>query len=74
MRIAFGRSLPDDKEEAPIIMPPTLESQHTSFPVIHSVPVRVLCDHYTLGMIIGSFPDIDRVYLKTSFPEHIFPK
>ena len=49
-------------------MPPTLDSQHTPFPMIHDVTVRVICDYYILGMIIGSFPDRYRVYLKYIIP------
>ena len=45
-------------------MPKTLDSQHTPLPMINDVPVRVLCDHETLGMIVGYFPDKYRVYLK----------
>ena len=45
-------------------MPLTLYYQHTPLPTIHDVPVRVLCYYDILGMIIGSFPDRYRVYLK----------
>ena len=72
--IALSRPLTEDQGEAPIIMPITLDSQHTTFPIIHDVPVRVLYEHYTLGMIIGYFPDIERVYLKYIIPRTYFSK
>ena len=46
----------------------TLDSQHTPFHVIHDVPVRFLCEHNTLGMIIGYLLDRYRVYLKYIIP------
>ena len=49
-------------------MPLTLYYQHTPLPTIHDVPVRVLCYYDILGMIIGSFPDRYRVYLKYIIP------
>ena len=64
MRSSLGRTLLEDQEEAPIIMPSTLESQHTPLPIIHDVTARVLHDHYNLVIILGSCPDRDRVYLK----------
>ena len=54
MSIALGSPLSEDQEEAPISMPTTLDSQHTPFPMIHDMPVGVICDHDTLGIIIGS--------------------
>ena len=66
--IDLGRPLPEDKEEASIVMSPTLDSQHTPFPTIYDVPVWVICDHDTLWMIICYCPDRDRVYLKYSTP------
>ena len=54
MMIALVRPLPEDQEESTIIIPPTLDSQHTPLPTIHDVPVGVIWDHDTLGMIIGS--------------------
>ena len=64
MWIDLGGPLPKDQEEAPIIVTPTLESQHTPFPMIHGVPVRVLCNHDTLGVNLGSCSDGCRVCLK----------
>ena len=68
--IALGVPLPDNPEEAPIILPPTLYFQHTTFPMINDVPVRVLYEHDTLGVILYYCYDIDRVYLK----KHHFDK
>ena len=62
--VALGRTLLEDKEEVPIIVTTTLDSQHTPFPIIYCVPVWVICDHDILGIILGYFPDINRVYLK----------
>ena len=51
--IILGRPLPEDQEELSIVVPPTLDSQHTPFPMIYDVTVRVICDHDTLGIILG---------------------
>ena len=51
---ALGIPLSENHEEAPILIPPTLDSQHKTFTIIHDAPVRLLCDHDTLGVIIGS--------------------
>ena len=64
----MDRTLSDDQEEEPIIIPPTLDSQHTPLPIIHDVPVRVLCDHDNLRIIFGSLSDRDRVYLRETIP------
>ena len=68
LRIALERLLKEDQEEATIIMPQTLDSQHTPLPMIHDVTVGEICDHDTLGMIIGSYPDRYRVDLKDIIP------
>ena len=62
--ISLGRTIPEDQEEAPITIPPALESQHIPFPMIHYVPFRVIYDHDTLGMILGYYPDRYSFYLK----------
>ena len=62
--IALGRTLTEDKEESPILIPTTLESQHAPFLMIHNITVGVICDHYNLGIIPCSSPNIDRVYPK----------
>ena len=74
MRISFVRSLTENQEEAPIIMPPTLEYQQTQFPIIHDVPVGVTGYHGNLKMIIVSCPDIDMVYFKCIITRKYFPK
>ena len=61
--VALVRPLPEYQEEASIIIPQTLDSQHTPFTTIHDVLSGVICDYDTLGMILGSFPNIYRVYL-----------
>ena len=68
LRISLVIPLSEYQKGALIIMPPTLDSQHTSLTMIHDVPVRVLCDDETLGMIIGSLPDRYRVHLKDTIP------
>ena len=68
MRIVLIRPLQERQEDVPIIVPPNLDYQHTPFPIINDLPVRVLCYHDTLGIIIGSFPDRDRVYIKYIIP------
>ena len=61
MRIVLIRQLQERQEDVPIIVPQNLDYQHTPFPIISDVPFRVICDHDTLGIIIISFPDRDRV-------------
>ena len=68
MRIVLVRPLSENQEEEPIIVPTTLDSQHTPIPMIHDVTFRVLCGHDTSWKIICSCPDIDRVYLKDIIP------
>ena len=65
--ISLGMPIPEDQEEAPIVMIPTLDSQHTQFPIIHDVTFRFLCDHDTLCIILGSCPERERFYLKDVF-------
>ena len=72
--IDLGRPLPEDQKEAPISMLPNLDYRQTTLYMIHDVPVRVLCDQYTLGMIIGSFSDRYRVYLKYIIPRTSYSK
>ena len=62
--ISLCRPLSEDQEEAPIIIPPNIDSQHAPFTIIHDVSLRVMCYHDNLGVILGSYSDRDRVYLK----------
>ena len=74
MNISLFITLFYDEEYEPIIMPPTLDSEHTPPPTINDVPVRVICDHDNLGLIFGYFYDIYRVYLKDILPITSCPK
>ena len=74
LRIDLCRPLPEDQEEVPIAMLPTLDSQHIKLPKIHDKSVRLICDHDNLGIIIRCFPDRDRVYLKEIIPRIYFSK
>ena len=49
-------------------MPPTIDYQYTPFPMIHYVPVGLICYHDTLGAILGYFTDRYVVYLKDIIP------
>ena len=70
----MAKPLPEDQEELPIAVLPTLDSQHIKLPKIHDKSVRLICDHDNLGIIIRCFPDRDRVYLKEIIPRIYFSK
>ena len=55
-------------------MTTTLDYQHIPFPMIHGVPVGLICYHSILGVIIGSCPDRDRFYLKYIIPRTLCSK
>ena len=74
LQIDLSGPLSEDQEEAPISIPPTLDSQHTPLSMICDVPVRMLYYHYTLGVILVSCPDRDRIYLKGIIPRKPFSK
>ena len=65
-------SLSGDKEEVIIIMPPTLDSQHTPFSMMHDATFGVIYEHDTTGMILGSHTYKDVVYLKFRTPRTCF--
>ena len=66
--IDLGRTLLEYQEEAPIIIPPTLDSQQIPLPMINDVPFRIVFEHDTLGVILGYFPYRYRIYVKDIIP------